>query len=237
MAYKPEARPMFVLGDSVRVKDGVQDPDYEGLCIGGWTGTIEEIDTDQDPPFLLIAWDPRTLDELVGEAFLARAAQYGLDGSSIWLEATEVERLDLAQGTQPPQPADIEVPLREDFEEEDIEAELRLAEIFGLDEHGALPMVSENALLIYHQYLQEHLQFPFAVEYCEESEEPEEVYKLIEVANLAGQDEIDLEDGILCHGKFEQWDVMVPLADVVVDDDESNFQIIDDYQYWFFSYS
>lgn len=239
MAYEPSARPMLVLGDSIRVKDGVEHPDYEGLCIGGWTGTIAEIDLSQDVPFLLITWDHKTLEELIGEAFLARAAQYGLDGASIWLEVTEVERLDLAQSTQPPQSANIDAPLREDFEEEeDLEAELRIAEIFDAhEEDGSLPTVSEDTLLMYYQYLQTHLRFPFFAEYCEETEDLEEVYKLIEVTALAEDDEVNTDDGILCKGRYEKWDVMVPLADLVIDDDDLNFQIVDDYQYWFFSYS
>jgi hypothetical protein len=36
---KPARSPLNI-GERVRVKDGVLDPDYEGQSIGGWTGTI-----------------------------------------------------------------------------------------------------------------------------------------------------------------------------------------------------
>jgi len=29
----------------VRVKDGVMDPDYDGYCIGGWSGEIIAFET------------------------------------------------------------------------------------------------------------------------------------------------------------------------------------------------
>ena len=41
-AQSPGARPQLTPGDVVRVKDGVMDPDYDGYCIGGWSGEIIE---------------------------------------------------------------------------------------------------------------------------------------------------------------------------------------------------
>ena len=39
------ARRRLTLGAIVRVKDGVMDPDYDGYCIGGWSGTIIAFET------------------------------------------------------------------------------------------------------------------------------------------------------------------------------------------------
>ena len=39
------ARPQLTLGDGVRVKDGGMDPDYDGYCMGGWSGQIIALDT------------------------------------------------------------------------------------------------------------------------------------------------------------------------------------------------
>jgi hypothetical protein len=44
-------------------------------CLGGWTGTITDIDMDSDPPLALIAWDKKTLTELIGVEVLARASR------------------------------------------------------------------------------------------------------------------------------------------------------------------
>ena len=49
------ARPLLTLGDVVRVKDGVMDPDYDGYCIGGWSGAIIALDTWEQTPMALMA--------------------------------------------------------------------------------------------------------------------------------------------------------------------------------------
>ena len=48
------ARRGLTLGDIVRVKDGVMDPDYDGYCIGGWSGTIIAFETWEQTPMALI---------------------------------------------------------------------------------------------------------------------------------------------------------------------------------------
>ena len=44
-AHSRAAKRRLALGDTVRVKDGVMDPDYDGYCIGGWSGEIIALDT------------------------------------------------------------------------------------------------------------------------------------------------------------------------------------------------
>ena len=36
--------PRFQVGDKVRVKYGVIDPDFPDIPLGGWSGTVTEID-------------------------------------------------------------------------------------------------------------------------------------------------------------------------------------------------
>jgi hypothetical protein len=50
------------IGDSVRVKPGVKDPDYEN-DMSGWQGRITHIDTDEGK-FIEIAWDSITLNQM-----------------------------------------------------------------------------------------------------------------------------------------------------------------------------
>lgn len=56
----PATRPRLTLGDVVRVKDGVMEPDYDGYCIGGWSGVIIALDTSEQTPMALIEWDAST---------------------------------------------------------------------------------------------------------------------------------------------------------------------------------
>lgn len=40
---KTKSLPGYNVGDKVRVRTGVSDPDYDDLTIGGWAGTIAEV--------------------------------------------------------------------------------------------------------------------------------------------------------------------------------------------------
>ena len=47
--------------------------------------------------------------------------------------------------------------------------EKRVAQILGIEEGEELPDVSEEYLEMYHQYLNDHLSFPFEAEYSRET--------------------------------------------------------------------
>ena len=40
--------PRFRVGDKVRVKTGVIDPDFPDIPLGGWTGTVTEVEQKED---------------------------------------------------------------------------------------------------------------------------------------------------------------------------------------------
>ena len=44
-SHSTAAKRRLALGDTVRVKDEVMDPDYEGHRIGGWSGAIVAFET------------------------------------------------------------------------------------------------------------------------------------------------------------------------------------------------
>jgi hypothetical protein len=59
---KSEAVPSrFQPGDEVRVKHGVRDPDFLDIPLGGWAGTVKEVEEGEPPTTLLVAWDRATL--------------------------------------------------------------------------------------------------------------------------------------------------------------------------------
>ena len=43
---KPSTPPRFAVGDRVRVKQGTADPDFPDILLGGWAGTITEVNHD-----------------------------------------------------------------------------------------------------------------------------------------------------------------------------------------------
>jgi hypothetical protein len=98
-SQSPGARPLLTLGDVVRVKDGVMDPDYDGYCIGGWRGEIIALDTWEQTPMALIAWDATTQRDRIDPEVRRRAASQGLSAAQMWLYLSEFERVDGVKGS------------------------------------------------------------------------------------------------------------------------------------------
>ena len=92
------ARRRLTLGDIVRVKDGVMDPDYDGYCIGGWSGEIIACETWEQTPMALIAWDASTHRARIDLEVRRRAASQGLSAAQMWLHLREFERVDGVKG-------------------------------------------------------------------------------------------------------------------------------------------
>jgi hypothetical protein len=98
-SQSPGARPLLTLGDVVRVKDGVMDPDYDGYCIGGWRGEIIALDTWEQTPMALIEWDATTQRDRIDPEVRRRAASQGLSAAQMWLYLSEFERVDGVKGS------------------------------------------------------------------------------------------------------------------------------------------
>ena len=54
----------FAVGDRVRVRAGVTDPDSPDIPLGGWSSVVEEINRRGASPSYLIAWDQRSLEQM-----------------------------------------------------------------------------------------------------------------------------------------------------------------------------
>src|SRR5262249_42394726 len=131
----PEPAAAFAVGDLVRVRKGVVDPDFPDLPLGGWTGTVQEVEADEAPPLYLIEWNQYTLDHLP-EVCRGRCAREGLDEETIRLTGDELEP---ATGEQSPleQPANLVArPLRLDEQDD------RLRTILGATSDQPVPEVS-----------------------------------------------------------------------------------------------
>jgi hypothetical protein len=86
------------LGDVVRVKDGVMDPDYDGYSMGGWSGVIIALDTWEQTSMVLIEWDASTQRDCIDPEVRRRAVSQGLSVSQMWLHLSECERVDGVKG-------------------------------------------------------------------------------------------------------------------------------------------
>jgi hypothetical protein len=97
-SQSPAAQPQLTLGDVVRVKNGVMDPDYDGYCIGGWSGEIIALDTWAQTPMALIEWDAATQRHRIDPEVRRRAASQGLSVAQMWLHLSECERVEGIKG-------------------------------------------------------------------------------------------------------------------------------------------
>ena len=116
--------------------------------------------------------------------------------------------------------------------------EKRVAQILGTKEGEKLPEVSEEYLEMYHQYLNDHLSFPFEAEYSKETGPMEDTHYGIKVTGLSDPDESpDVEFyGLFCYGKQGRRKVVVPLAEVEAKEKGENEKLVDDYRIWFWNY-
>src|SRR3984885_7245174 len=91
---KPKPRPTFpiryAVGDQVRVKPDMMDPDYADIPISGWAGTIREVDPRSNPPTYQIEWNKHTLDHM-HPVYRNRCKRDDLEWERMWLCESDVE--------------------------------------------------------------------------------------------------------------------------------------------------
>ena len=114
----------------------------------------------------------------------------------------------------------------------------RVAQILGIEEGEEIPEVSEEYLEIYHQYLNDHLSFPFEAEYSKETGPLEDTYYDIKVTGISDLDESSDGDfyGLFCYGKQGRRKVVVPLAEIDVKEKSDNERFVEDHKMWFWNY-
>jgi hypothetical protein len=74
------------------------DPDYDGYCIGGWSGTIIAFETWEQTPMALIEWDASTQRDRLDPEVRRRAASQGLSVAQMWLRLSEFEQVEGGKG-------------------------------------------------------------------------------------------------------------------------------------------
>ena len=222
---KPAARPKFAVGDKVRVKHGIKDVDYPDMPLGGWAGTVFQIEK-RDPRMHLVRWSEETLAS-IHPVFKQRCERDGTDVEEYWLEEGNLE-LD------PGGPLVIEHPTKittKQLAPKDQDDRIRM--VFGLTSNNPLPDVDEEMLLTYHQYLAANLLFPFYAEHGSEYGHPERM-KVIGLGDPDDEPMIDEMYGILCEARLEGQIINLPLGEL--DEPSRNRQLLRDYCYWFWNW-
>ena len=223
----PQREPAFEVGNEVRVRKGILDPDYPDIPLGGWVGTVKEIDQDPDRYYYLIAWSPETLKN-VPAVYLKRSERDGLAHEEMTLTEDDIEAYD-GQPVSIERPTHINTrPLSPDYQDD------RIKLILGATGDDPVPDVHEETLLAYWRHLSHNLAFPFEARHCPE----DGAANPVSVIRLSDPEESECDEfyGLLCEAQLGKRRVLVPLGEIEVKKGRPNHQLIDDYSYWFWNW-
>ncbi|MCY2991700.1 MAG: hypothetical protein NTY19_28080 [Planctomycetota bacterium] len=159
---KPTTPATFAVGDQVRVKQGIPDPDFPDIPLGGWAGTITEVSDDGKSHLYLIEWNQFTLDHMP-PIFRKRCERDGLELEESRLGEEDLEP-DVGDRVPLEQPTQIVTRPLSTTDQDD-----RIRAIFGLTSNDPLPESSYENLRQYHAYLAANLTFPFEAGYWKET--------------------------------------------------------------------
>jgi len=219
----------FAVGDAVRVRSGIPDPEYPDVPLGGWAGKITGVQ-EGDPPLYDIHWSQETL-RLMHPIYRKRCERDGLDFEEMRLGEDELEA-DAGGPVILEQPTKIVTPPLSMKDQDD-----RIRAVFGLTSDNLLPEVDEDSLCTYYKYLAAKLKFPFAATWTREAG-PKDVTEKVTVLALSGSEDdpwIDDMYGILCKARMVRGKSDLPLCEIEKVKGEPNKQLAADYAYWFWN--
>ena len=230
MSKKPATTTKFSMGNAVRVRPGVTDPDFPDTPLGGWEGTIAKVENG-NPPTYLIRWNQKTLFT-IHPIYRKRCERDGLDFEEMWLGEEDLE-LDTGGAVALEQPTKIVTPPLSMKDQDD-----RVRAVFGLTRDDLLPEVDDTCLRTYCKYLAANLKFSFTATWTREAGFGG-VSEQVTIHALGGVEDdpwIDGMYGILCRAKMSSGEGELPLAEVDKVKGKPNEQIVEDSRYWFWNH-
>jgi Calcium binding len=224
---KAAVTPHFKVGDKVRVKPGVTDPDFPDMPLGGWAGTVTEVIEHQGQVNCVFRLDERTLASL-HPIFKQRCE---IDGLEYELMGVGQEDVELDDGVPAPieQPtAIVPRPLAMDDQDD------RVRVVFALTHDDFLPEVNKKNQHTYGRYLLTHLSLPFRAQYRPVNRPSSSKPVRLTVTGLCDVDEYCVEEtyGLIGEGKDPGGPVEFPLIEIEGIEGETNRTLIEDYAYW-----
>ncbi|HMA84238.1 MAG TPA: calcium-binding protein [Desulfosalsimonadaceae bacterium] len=210
----------FRVGDWVRVKDGIEDPDF-GNDMSGWQGQISEIADDT----VCIEWDGETLLQCPEEV-IVKSEQEGLDWTRMNLEVSEVIPATPRNEAQEKNSIIEAIANRHRWGYLGESAEIIRNVLQNVDADD-----ENKAFDAWEQYCRKHLSYPFEAEVEPLSKGPFNAGDRIRVHAVEGA--YDLY-GVIVKVRLGRKVFHLPLVEVrVMDNQSDNFKIIDSYRDWF----
>ncbi len=226
-ANKGSVVPRFKVGDKVRVKPGVSDPDFPDMPLGGWSGTVTEVVEHEGQINCVFQLDERTLASL-HPIYEQRCEIDGLDHEVMGLGQEDFEPDDGVPASIEPPTAIVPRPLAMDDQDD------RVRMAFGLTHDDLLPEVNEENQHAYARHLLAHLNLPFRAHYRPGHRRSSGKPVRLTVTGLYDLDQYEVEEhyGLIGVGKEPGGPVEFPLAEIEGIEGESNRRLIEDYAYW-----
>lgn len=112
------------------------------------------------------------------------------------------------------------------------EEENRILGVFDLPNGVRLPPVTMAALAHYHAYLSRHLSFPFRGLYAETAYPVRHTVRYVTVTGLLPLPE-KAAQGVHCEVAGDADMPRLSLIDLGLAEDDPNYQLLDDFAYWF----
>jgi hypothetical protein len=221
---KHSLRAAFAKGDLVRVRAGVVHDQYVDIPLGGWVGKIKRVGWLR-PIGYTVHWTKPTLDQ-VHPIFFKRCQRDELKPYKYWLDENQLEATAEETPVGMEQPTNIVTrPLSMDAPDD------RIRMVFGLTSDDVLPKAAPRAQQVFLDYLKGHLSFPFKADYWPASALGPRTSGRVLVLGFADPP-LDREEGVVCLGRRGKHVFQVPVAELHVETDDSNFRYLEDYAYW-----
>jgi hypothetical protein len=157
-----------------------------------------------------------------------RCERDGYEWDTVWLHEDELD-LDTGKALPMEQPTEIVTrPLAMNDQEDRIRA------IFHLTTDDLLPDVEHATLSVYYQYLVDQLSFPFQARYEPDDGRSGAKPCRVTVRSLYDLNDYDAEEcyGLIGIGLYQDKRIEFPIRDIVVERNDPNWQLLDDYKSW-----
>jgi hypothetical protein len=212
----------FAVGDQVRVQYGTVDPCYPDLPLGGWAGTIVEVD---EYGLCHIKLNQATLDQ-IHPVYRKRCKRDDLEIELLDMDPEDLDP-DLGEGLSLEQPTNIQTKPLDLHDQKD-----RIRAALGVTTDDAVPPVERATLRAYGEYLKARLAFPLSARFSE----PDGVLPIestLLVVGLSDSASVDHRFGLVCRVQGDRQVREMPLALLEVGEDQPHHQLLDDYRCWF----
>lgn len=209
------------IGDSVVVKKGIKDPDFDSN-IEGWQGRIHEI---QDK-IICIEWDSITLKE-IPESIIEKCEENGYQWEQMCLDIAEIKLATPRDKIEDSE--EVYNKIQEKYDWIDLGEEgKRIQSVLS----NALSYDYFDACKAWENHLKEKLSFPLKA-VVSEFQEKSKITLGSEVSVEGIDQSIELY-GLLVNIRYKNNVYTFPLADLeVIDESSSDFLPIKDYAVWF----